>query len=175
MYTNGRVEIRPLRPEQWQLHKTVRLAALADAPYAFTTQLADVVARPDREWADLTERRARDPNGVTYFAFVDGEPCAMAACVLTELGAEMLAVWVAPAQRKHGVGQALVDYARRWSTERGVDTLVVGVFADNQDAVAFYERVGFKFTSEERVSSSTRHRPVMIFAMPLAPNPSHHS
>jgi ribosomal protein S18 acetylase RimI-like enzyme len=170
--TNGRVEIRPLHPDQWEVHKHLRLAALADAPYAFTTQLMDVLERTDREWMELTERRAADPNGVTYFAYTEGEPCAMAACILSELGvemlAEMLAVWVAPERRKVGVGQTLVDYACTWALEHGAGALIVGVYADNQEAVAFYRSVGFRLTGEERFATRTDHRPILVMSMPLA-------
>jgi ribosomal protein S18 acetylase RimI-like enzyme len=168
--TNQRVEIRPLQPDQWALHKSLRLAALADAPYAFTTQLADVVARPDEEWADLTRRRAGDPNGVTYFAIIEEEPCGMAACVLSEMGAEMLSVWVAPGCRRSGVGQALVDYAQDWASRRNADTLVVGVYADNLDAIAFYQRVGFQLTGVERFASRTVHRPILVLLISLPSN-----
>lgn len=161
------IEIRPLQPDQWELHKRLRLAALADAPYAFTTQLADVATRTAAEWAAITAQRAGDPHGVTYFAFVQGEACAMAACVLTELGAEMLAVWVAPTHRQQGVGQALVDYARRWARARGVDALVVGVYTDNVDAVRFYARVGFESTGVERFAAQTNQRPILMLAMAL--------
>ncbi len=161
------VEIHPLTPDAWQLHRAVRLAALADAPYAFTTRLADVAGRSDDEWADLTRRRAQDPNGITYFAYVDGEPCGMAACVLTDLGAEMLAVWVAPQRRRQGVAEAMVDYAWDWALSRGAAQLVVGVFADNADAIALYRRVGFVDTGEQRVTHSEPDRAVLILSMPL--------
>ncbi len=162
--TSGRIVIAPLQPEQWELHKAMRLASLADAPHAFTTQLADVVTRPAHEWAELTERRAGDPNGVTYFALIEDEPCGMAACILTDMGAEMLSVWVAPNARRLGVGQALVAYAQAWARARSVDALVVGVYADNHDAVAFYRRVGFQFTGVERFASRTAQRPILILA-----------
>ncbi|MBE2236551.1 MAG: GNAT family N-acetyltransferase [Caldilineaceae bacterium] len=166
---NHQIEIWPLRAEQWEIHKRIRLAALADAPYAFTTRLTDVVARPDEEWMEITARRAGEPDSVTYFAAVAGEPCAMAACTLTELGAEMLAVWVAPACRKLGVGQALVDYARTWAIQRRAPTLVVGVYADNQDAVTFYTRAGFRLTETKRFDAQTK-RPILIMTMPLDAN-----
>lgn len=161
------IGIEPLTPDAWHLHKTIRMAALADAPYAFTTQLADVAERSDEEWAGITYRRAQDPNGITYFAFVEGEPCGMAACVLTELGAEMLAVWVAPHRRRQGVAEAMVDYARAWAQARGVDRLVVGVYADNTGAIALYRRVGFIDSGEQRVTQTEPVRPILILSMPL--------
>ncbi len=162
------ITIQPLTPEDWQLHRALRLAALADAPYAFTTQLADVADRSDEAWADVTYRRATDPNGITYFAFVDGEPCGMAACVLTELGAEMLAVWVAPHHRRQGVAEAMVDYAQAWTLARGVDQLVVGVYTDNAGAIALYRRVGFVETGAARVTKSAPDRAILILSMALA-------
>ncbi len=168
------IEIRPLQPEQWELHKRLRLAALADAPHAFTTQLADVITRTDAEWAEITARRAGDPHGVTYFAFVQDEACAMASCVLTELGAELLAVWVAPTHRRQGVGHALVEYARQWAQARGVDTLVVGVYADNVEAVRFYMHAGFVATGAERFAAHTQQRPILLLAMPLNQESNHH-
>ncbi len=166
MQLEDSVEIRPLTPDAWQLHRAVRLAALADAPYAFTTRLADVAGRSDDEWADLTRRRAQDPNGITYFAYVDGEPCGMAACVLTDLGAEMLAVWVAPQRRRQGVAEAMVDYARAWALGHGVARLVVGVYADNHGAVALYRSVGFVATGEHRVTEQAEAgQPILIMAM----------
>ena len=91
----------------------------------------------------------------------------MAACVLTELGAEMLAVWVAPTHRQQGVGQALVDYARHWARARGVDALVVGVYADNVDAVRFYTRAGFESTGVERFAAPAQQRPILMLALAL--------
>lgn len=88
------IKIHPLEPDHWELYKRIRLAAPADALHALTTQLNDAVARPDPEWAAITARQASDPHGIAYFAFVPNEACAMASCVLTEPGAEMLAVWV---------------------------------------------------------------------------------
>lgn len=163
----GPIAIRPLRPELWETHKRIRLAALADAPYAFTTQWADVAARPDQEWEAVTARRASDPNGVTFFAYVADTPCAMAACIVSELAAEMLAVWVAPHQRHRGVGHALVVYAAAWARGRGASTLIVGVYADNAPAIAFYQRAGFQLTGEERFATRTDHRPILVMAMPL--------
>lgn len=163
------ITLQPLTPEAWQLHRAIRIAALADAPYAFTTRLADVADRSDDEWAGLTRRRAQDPNGVTYFAHVDGEPCGMAACVLTDLGAEMLAVWVAPQRRRLGVAEAMVDYARAWALSRGVAQLVVGVYADNRGAISLYRSVGFVDTGEQRVTEQAEAgQPILILSMPLA-------
>lgn len=165
--TSRRVEIQLLRPDQWELHKALRLAALADAPYAFITQLADVVARPDQEWVELTQRRVSDLNGVTYFAMIEDVACGMAACILSEMGAEMLSVWVAPGCRRLGVGHAFVDYACRWASERGANGLIVGVYADNHDAIAFYRSVGFQLTGAERFASRTDHRPILVLSMAL--------
>lgn len=160
-------QILPLLPHQWQLHKTVRLAALADAPYAFSTTLESAKARSDADWQALTERYTLDPHSITYFAFQDGQPCGMAACVRQGDHAEMVAVWVDPAFRRLGVGSALIDYARDWATDKGAAILKVGVFDDNLGARALYTAAGFQDLGESCPSCSSPDHPGRQLSMNL--------
>jgi ribosomal protein S18 acetylase RimI-like enzyme len=159
--------IRPLLPHQWQLYKTVRLAALAEAPYAYSTTLESAEARSDADWQDLTARFARGPNNITYFAFQGEHPCAMAACVRQGDQAEMVAVWVDPAFRRLGIGRALIDYAVAWAVSQGVTTLKVGVFDDNLGARALYAAAGFQDLGETCPSCSTPGHPGRQLSMHL--------
>lgn len=43
-----------------------------------------------------------------------------------------------------GVGRALIDYAERWTTRRGLSLMTLNVFAGNERARRFYDRVGFE-------------------------------
>ncbi|MBK5109506.1 MAG: GNAT family N-acetyltransferase [Anaerolineales bacterium] len=99
-------------PDQWQLYKTVRCAALAEAPYAYSTTLEDALQRSDDGWRQITHQYASHPNSLTYFAFADQDPCDISACVANGDEVELYAVWVAPAYRRIGVGRALIDYGR---------------------------------------------------------------
>jgi hypothetical protein len=45
-----RLVVRGIAPDEWQAFREIRLAALADAPYAYLTTLAEAQARP-APWA----------------------------------------------------------------------------------------------------------------------------
>jgi ribosomal protein S18 acetylase RimI-like enzyme len=152
---------------QWQLHKTVRCAALAEAPYAFSTTLESALSRSDAEWAAFTHQRTSDPNSITFFAFAGETPCGMAACAIKEDEAEMFAVWVAPSHRRSGAGLALLQFAAQWAQSRGVKRLNVGVYNDNAGALAFYRSAGFKDTGKVKAELSTEDRTVFLLAMSL--------
>lgn len=52
-------------------------------------------------------------------------------------------VFVKPQFRRHGVGRLLVDEILRWLRQRGVNLVELTVAANN-DAVPFWERLGFR-------------------------------
>ena len=57
--------------------------------------------------------------------------------------AELIAMWVAPEARGHGVGGALVGSvvsAARWA---GADRVLLDVVATNETAIALYSKCGF--------------------------------
>jgi ribosomal protein S18 acetylase RimI-like enzyme len=45
--------------------------------------------------------------------------------------------------RRHGVGRRLMDAAHDWSRRRGATILQLNVWEFNQDALAFYESLGY--------------------------------
>lgn len=161
------IEIRMLLPYQWQLYKTIRCAALAEAPYAYSSRLDDALKRSDEDWQQLTRQYASDPNSVTYFAFEHEHQCGMSACVVDGGEAEMFAVWVDPAFRRKGVGGQLVEFARTWSESRGARKLKVGVFDDNPGALIFYRLAGFTDLGLIKPELSTENRTVILLTMDL--------
>lgn len=167
---SGSIEIKTLLPDQWQLYKRVRCAALAEAPYAFSSTLDGASKRSDEDWAQMTRKYASDPNGVTFFAFENKTACGMSACVIDGDEAEMYAVWVDPACRRKGVGRALIEFACTWSEARGAKRLKVGVFDDNAGALAFYRSAGFRDTGETKPELSSEERTVLLLKMRLDSN-----
>lgn len=166
------IKIKPMSPDQWRLYKEVRCAALAEAPYAFSSRLEDALKRSDEDWARITHQYVSDPRGITFFAFEAEIPCGMSACVIQDDEAEMFAVWVDPAYRRKGVGRALIDYACTWSRSRGAELLKVGVFDDNPDALAFYRSAGFRDSGETKPELSTEQRTVVLLVLRLQPSAS---
>ena len=51
---------------------------------------------------------------------------------------------VAPEAEGKGVGAALMRFAEQWARERGMREVVLDVFAGNEHARRFYERVGYR-------------------------------
>lgn len=141
------VEVRRVEATDWQMWREVRLAALAEAPAAFGSTLA--------EWqgaGDSPERwRARlsIPGACDFLAFVDGQPVGMASGVPGEAAevVEVISMWVAPEARGRGVGDRLIDAVATSSAAQGAQTLVLAVKADNAPAIAAYERAGFAFVA----------------------------
>ena len=60
------VELWVVTPEAWRTWRELRLAALAEAPYAFTSRLADWQGEGDRE--DRWRERLEIPQGSFYVA-----------------------------------------------------------------------------------------------------------
>src|SRR5689334_16815579 len=98
------VTIERLSADDWELWRAVRLQALADAPAAFGSTLA--------EWADASEDRWRarvQAVPLNLIARVEHNAVGQVSAVVdTAAGtAELLSMWVAPSARGRGVGDAL--------------------------------------------------------------------
>lgn len=137
------VEIRALTPDDWRVWRALRLAALAEAPYAFGSRLADWQGAGDREerWRD---RLAID--GVHLVAELDGSPVGMASGVLDEEvaeAAELISMWVEPIARGRGVAGALIAAVEEWARAQGFRELRLAVAEGNAGADAAYRRAGF--------------------------------
>jgi ribosomal protein S18 acetylase RimI-like enzyme len=139
------IEIETLTPADWQVWRELRLAALAEAPAAFGSQLAD--------WQDAVEERWRDrlaiPGSVNFVALLEGKPAGMASGVPGEGGTpELISMWVSPAGRGKGIGDRLVQAVAQWAQSQGAAALRLEVADDNEQAAALYRRNGFTDTSE---------------------------
>ena len=142
------LELRTLESDDWPLWRELRLAALAEAPYAFGSTLAQWQGSGDRE--ERWRTRLSIPGAHDLVALLDGLPVGMASGVPGE-GAEnveLISMWVNPTARGKGVGDYLIQAVERWGAERGATTLRLSVMPDNRKATALYERHGFTDTGE---------------------------
>jgi GNAT superfamily N-acetyltransferase len=135
-----RVDVRRVAPDEWQVFREVRLAALADAPYAYLTTLAEAQAQPPQLWQD---RIAASPH---FLATVDGVAAGITVVITTDNGREIVAVWVAPGARGGGVIEALIDAAVSWAREQDDVQLGLWVVEGNERAERAYARYGFRRT-----------------------------
>lgn len=142
------LELRTLEADDWPLWRELRLAALAEAPYAFGSTLAQWQGSGDRE--ERWRARLSIPGAHDLIALLDGLPVGMASGVPGEgtENVELISMWVGPTARGKGVGDSLIQAVERWAAERGATTLRLSVMPDNREATALYERHGFTDTGE---------------------------
>jgi ribosomal protein S18 acetylase RimI-like enzyme len=135
------VVLSSIGPDSWRRWRALRLAALADAPEAFGSTLAEWSGAGDVEsrWRDrlggvalnlVASRRGADVGMVSATAPVASE-------------VELISMWVAPPARGQGVGDALVEAVVGWARAQGVSRVALSVRNGNEAAIALYRRHGF--------------------------------
>jgi ribosomal protein S18 acetylase RimI-like enzyme len=142
------VRVEVAGPDDWQVVRALRLAALADTPDAFGATLEEESDQPEAWWrerldpgrlsttlvATLDDSGAMQPVGMTLVtSSFDGPP--------SEAG--IYAVWVDPAARGRGVGDALIEAAVAQARERGYRRVILNVGDFNEVAQSLYARHGF--------------------------------
>ncbi len=133
--------LRAVTDDDWAQWRAVRLSALAEAPYAFSSTLAEWTGAQD------SERRWRQRLVTVPFnllAFVGSEAIGMASATAREGDeVELISMWVAPVVRGKGVGDALIAQIAAWAHRQGASRLVLEVRHENDRAEALYVRNGF--------------------------------
>ena len=131
------LEIIALSADDWAAFRDVRLRALADAPEAFGSRLADWADAPEERW------RARlDAVELNLLARSGGKHVGMASGAVDGDDAELISMWVDPTVRGHGVADALSAAVVGWADNAGRTTYLM-VRSDNARAIAAYKRAGF--------------------------------
>lgn len=140
------LRLQRVGPDDWRVWRELRLAALADAPYAFGSRLADWESATEGQWRD----RLSQQGSVNVVAWLDEQPVGMASGVPADTAAmvELISMWVAPIARGRGVGDALIVEVERWACSVGAATLCLQVAKGNLAAAALYGRHGFRDTGE---------------------------
>lgn len=136
------IALRSIDEDDWLQWREMRLAALREAPYAFSSTLADW-----RGKADTEERwRSRLANvPLNLIADFGGVPAGMvSATAVDRLGAvELISMWVAPFARGRGVGDRLVCAVVEWAAQQRAARVVLAVMQTNPHAARLYRRHGF--------------------------------
>jgi GNAT superfamily N-acetyltransferase len=138
----GTFTVERMTPAGAERVRAVRLRALADAPDAFGTTLAEDGARPIEDW----RTRLGDPGAATFLSLHEGRDAGLArgAPFEGEEGAAgLFAMWVAPEARGRGVGGALVDAVVAWARAAGYRRLLLEVADGNLPAIRLYGGRGF--------------------------------
>jgi ribosomal protein S18 acetylase RimI-like enzyme len=133
----ARLEIARLTAAEWQEYRQIRLAALAEAPAAFGSTLADERRLRAQDWSARLARRAQ------FVVRCARLTVGTVGGVVDDDGAELVSLWVHPGWRGHGVGDMLVQAVLDWAREQGYRQIRLWVSADNGPAERLYVRHGF--------------------------------
>ncbi|MFI6172532.1 GNAT family N-acetyltransferase [Nocardia sp. NPDC051052] len=137
------IGVRVVGSDDWQVWRELRLAALADAPEAFASQLADWQGDGDQE--ERWRGRLSIPGSCNVIAVLDGRPVGMVSGFpgARDGVAELGTLWVSRVARGQGIGDRLVQAVERWAMQAGIGMLLLTVSPDNERAIALYRRNGF--------------------------------
>lgn len=156
------LEVRTLTPDDWATWRSMRLAALADAPEAFGSRFEDWVDADEGRW----RARLSLPGAVDLLAYdtAAGEPVGMATGtpVADGEGAQLISMWVAPSARGYGVAALLIDAVARWASDAGAPTLQLSVMRDNDAARRAYEKNGFVAVAETDATGESDEREMVM-------------
>ena len=144
--------VRRIRADEGPRLRSIRLAALADAPGDATTTLARAEARSEDHWVEAAIANASGALQATFFAELadddgvpaDGEPVGLIGAYANETGiVNLVGLWSAPAHRDVGVATALPAPLADWPRTIGADALRMWVVERNEFAKAFWSNEGF--------------------------------
>jgi len=133
-----------LSSNDWRIWRSLRLAALTEAPEAFGSRLADWIDADENRWRErlsipgAIDLVALDSGAGSPIGMVTGTPSARRGA-----GAELISMWVDPAARGKGVATLLVEAVVAWAAAAGAPSLKLSVMAENEPARRTYERSGF--------------------------------
>jgi ribosomal protein S18 acetylase RimI-like enzyme len=153
MTVSRTASVRRLVPGDWAALREVRLAALADAPYAFSSTLERELAFDEREWRTRIGQTAY--VGAWALGPGDGRAGAPAGGLVGLAGGfaeaagwHLVSMWVSPRLRGQGVAGDLVTAVCELARADGAAQVALWVTEVNDRARAFYRRAGFRETGE---------------------------
>ena len=173
-------EVRKLTESDWAALRATRLAALAEAPYAFASTLERERGFTEQTWR---ERLGPDAQAVYFGAAADAgaggtgaggngaggngaapaplaevaAPLAGVAALLSPspvtglAGWHLVSMWVSPAARGQGLADRLIAAVCDLARERGAAEIELWVTLGNDRARAFYQRNGFAGTGDQQL------------------------
>lgn len=145
--------VRRVRADDGEVLKTMRLAALKDAPSAFGSTYDAEAAGTDADWTSRARAGADGSNQVTFFALLDDRIVGLVGGFRPDHDrsvVDLVSMWTTPAARRTGAGRALVRSVLRWAHETDAAAVELWVTRENDAARRLYESLGFAETGDVR-------------------------
>jgi ribosomal protein S18 acetylase RimI-like enzyme len=127
--------LRRLGPDDWEVFRQIRLAALAESPDAFGSTLAREQAFAEDDW----RRRLTTP----VYVVEDPDPVAVGGIFDNDGTPHVWGMWTDPVHRGLGHARTILDMLIPRGTAAQLDVNVT-----NGDARTVYERYGFVGTGQ---------------------------
>jgi predicted GNAT family acetyltransferase len=129
------MELRRLRPDDWELYREIRLRSLADSPDAFGSTLEREQGSAEADW----RQRVSGP----VYVVLDPDPVSVGGLFDHDGELHVWGMWTDPAHRGRGHARRILDVLLPTGTSAVLDVNVA-----NAVARAAYERYGFVGTGK---------------------------
>jgi ribosomal protein S18 acetylase RimI-like enzyme len=153
----------------WEALRSVRLAALADAPYAFASSLELERGYDEPRWRSFLA-------AATWFVARCGGQIVGVVALLLEAGGSaerhLVSMWVAPQVRGTGTARRLLDAALASAADDGTEIVSLWVADGNARARRFYEQAGFSSSGQRQPLPSAPELGEELLALRLEARPS---
>jgi GNAT superfamily N-acetyltransferase len=151
------ITIRRIQVDEVDLFREIRLAALQEAPYAFSTTYESALQRSGESWREQVESTAKGSDRATFLAVSEDTPIGVAALYRLEDQAdigEVLQVWIRPEYRGTRLARDLMDTIFAWAKANSFRRIIAGVTKGNARALRFYTNYGFSVVDESSSNDS---------------------
>lgn len=141
-HLHDEIVLRKIGTDDWKLWRQLRLQALAEAPYAFSSKLDDWQGPRDTETRWRSRLSDVPLNLIAEFRGI-AAGIASGTAPNADGSVELISMWVAPFARGRGVGDFLVHAVIEWAREQQACCVALAVYESNERALRLYRRHGF--------------------------------
>jgi ribosomal protein S18 acetylase RimI-like enzyme len=144
--TEVEIIIRRIRPDDAMRWRAIRLRALQSDPLSFGDTVAAAVQRPESTWIERAHVYATSDNQAVLLGSRGDADVALGAVVRDDARRELFRLysfWVAPEDRRSGLGSRLLRELETWAHAHGGAILQLFVSDMATPARRLYERAGF--------------------------------
>jgi ribosomal protein S18 acetylase RimI-like enzyme len=138
--------IRRVERRDGPLVKSLRLRALGTDPASFASTHGREAAYPDEQWDAWAAEDATGDEMATMIAFRGVEPVGIVAAYRDDAEVRLyhvIAMWVAPESRGHGLGRQLLQAIEDWIVESSGTSIQLEVADAAEAASRLYESAGY--------------------------------
>jgi ribosomal protein S18 acetylase RimI-like enzyme len=158
------MDVRRLTAGEGERIRELRLRALQEAPYAFSSSLERERDRSAQDWEELAS------SAVIFVAVENDRWLGMVGAYVPDDAPEKVGIWgtwVDPEARGRGLGRRLMDAAIEWARYRGAARVDLSVTDQADAAHALYQQLGFVPTGVREPLASDPTRIEIFMTLPL--------